>query len=99
LILDFAILGQGRNVMALSHVIHGISALVMIAVSFGHIYLGTAGMEGSFSSMANGYVDENWAKSHHDKWYDEVKHTAVDEAQTTSGGVPSTGVAKPHPDT
>ncbi|MEJ2361277.1 MAG: formate dehydrogenase subunit gamma [Gammaproteobacteria bacterium] len=74
LILDFAVVGQGRQVMELSHVIHSISAVVMIAVSFGHIYLGTAGMEGSFSSMSNGYVDENWAKSHHDLWYEEVRH-------------------------
>ena len=78
--------------MALSHVIHGISAVVMIAVSFGHIYLGTAGMEGSFSSMANGYVDENWAKSHHDQWYNEVKQTTVKSADTRSG-IPTGGVA------
>ena len=86
LILDFAVIGQSRDVMAISHVIHGISATVMIAVSFGHIYLGTAGTEGSFSSMANGYVDENWAKSHHDQWYDEVKHTATD-AEAPQGGM------------
>ena len=94
LILDFAVVGQGRVTMALSHVIHGISAVVMIAVSFGHIYLGTAGMEGSFSSMANGYVDENWAKSHHDKWYEDIKYTATNTEQTNSGGVPSGGVAQ-----
>ncbi len=97
LILDFAIFGQGREVMALSHVIHGISAVVMIAVSFGHIYLGTAGMEGSFSSMANGYVDENWAKSHHDKWYEQVKDTVTDES-TAQGGVATGGVARAHRD-
>ena len=85
LILDFAVLGQGRDVLAISHVIHGISAVVMIAVSFGHIYLGTAGMEGSFSSMANGYVDENWAKEHHDLWYEEVKHTATATGTTEEG--------------
>jgi len=90
LILDFAVLGQGRVVMELSHVIHSISALVMISVSFGHIYIGTAGMEGSFSSMANGYVDENWAKSHHDLWYEEVKHNkgvASPGTSVAAGGV------------
>jgi len=95
LILDFAVVGLGREAMALSHVIHGISAVIMIAVSFGHIYLGTAGMEGSFSSMANGYVDENWAKSHHDLWYEEVKGTAIDAQEgKQGGGVPSGGVAQ-----
>jgi formate dehydrogenase subunit gamma len=72
LILDFAVLGQGREIMALSHMIHGISALILISVSFGHIYLGTIGVEGTLDSMTTGYVDENWAKSHHDLWYEEM---------------------------
>ncbi|MBI1422286.1 MAG: formate dehydrogenase subunit gamma [Gammaproteobacteria bacterium] len=90
LVLDFAVFGQGRDVMALSHIIHSISAVVMIGVSFGHIYIGTAGMEGSFSSMANGYVDANWAKSHHDLWYEEAKHSVGAETPKTSvtaGGI------------
>lgn len=77
LILDFSIFGQSRQIMGLSHVLHGIVALVVISVSFGHIYLGTAGVEGTLGSMATGYVDEAWAKSHHDRWYAEVKDTAV----------------------
>lgn len=72
LILDFAVFGQGREIMALSHVIHGISALLLISVSFGHIYLGTAGVEGTLEGMTTGYVDASWAKSHHDQWYDEM---------------------------
>ncbi len=88
LILDFAVFGQGRVVMELSHVVHGLSAVVMIAVSFGHIYLGTAGMEGSFSSMANGYVDENWAKAHHDLWLKEGVHPTETKPwhKSTTGG-------------
>lgn len=73
LILDFSIFGQGREIMGLSHVLHGIAALIVISVSFGHIYLGTAGVEGTLGSMTTGYVDEAWAKSHHDRWYAEVK--------------------------
>jgi len=73
LILDFAVLGQGREVMELAHLLHAIAAVLVITVSFGHIYLGTAGVEGTISSMANGYVDEAWARSHHDRWYAEVK--------------------------
>ncbi len=97
LILDFAILGQSREIMALSHVIHTIAAMVMIAVSFGHIYLGTAGMEGSFSSMGTGYVDENWAKAHHDRWYEEVQaHSGKAPKQdAVAGGVAATGKASP----
>lgn len=89
LILDFAVLGQGREVMALSHVLHGIVALVVITVSFGHIYLGTAGVEGTLGSMTTGNVDEAWAKSHHDRWYAEVKAAAADTDAKAPAGVAS----------
>jgi len=97
LILDFAVFGQGREVMELSHVMHGIVALIVITVSFGHIYLGTAGVEGTIDSMTSGYVDEAWAKSHHDRWYAEVKAAAVEDSETepAGGGSASTGVASP----
>jgi formate dehydrogenase subunit gamma len=96
LVLDMAVFGQGREVMEISHVLHGIAALVVITVSFGHIYLGTAGVEGTIGSMTNGYVDEAWAKSHHDRWYAEVKAAADDgdEAEEAGGGA-ATGVASP----
>ena len=81
LILDFPNLGQGRVVMSWSHVVHGISAVAMIAVSFGHLYLATVGMEGSLESMTTGYVDANWAKAHHDLWYEEVRNNS--ESETT----------------
>ena len=87
LILDFAVLGQGREVMELSHVLHGIVALLVITVSFGHIYLGTAGVEGTLGSMTTGYVDEAWAKSHHDRWYAEVKAATADDGETEPVGV------------
>jgi len=97
LILNFAVFGQGREVMELSHVLHGIVALIVITVSFGHIYLGTAGVEGTIDSMTSGYVDEAWAKSHHDRWYAEVKAAAVEDSETepAGGGSASTGVASP----
>lgn len=72
LILDFPIFGLGRDAMTLSHIIHGISALILISVSFGHIYLGTVGVEGALEGMTTGSVDETWAKTHHDHWYEEV---------------------------
>jgi formate dehydrogenase subunit gamma len=96
LVLDMAVFGQGREVMEISHVLHGIAALVVITVSFGHIYLGTAGVEGTIGSMANGYVDEAWAKSHHDRWYAEAKAAAGDgDEAEEAGGSAATGVASP----
>ncbi|MFT5607472.1 MAG: formate dehydrogenase subunit gamma [Parvicella sp.] len=72
LVLDFPIFGQGRELMQQSTVIHVIGAVVILAASFGHIYLGTVGMEGAFESMKTGYCDENWAKEHHNLWFDEM---------------------------
>jgi len=72
LILDFPNFAQGRNTMQLTNVIHGIAGLIFIAMSFGHIYLGTIGMEGAYDTMRHGVADEAWAKEHHEFWYHEV---------------------------
>jgi formate dehydrogenase subunit gamma len=96
LILDFAVFGQGREVMALSHVLHGIVAVLVITVSFGHIYLGTAGVDGTLASMTTGDVDEAWAKSHHDRWYAEIKAAeGGEDVEQPAGGGTATGVASP----
>lgn len=76
LILDFPIFGLDRETMELSLVIHGIAAIIVFAISFGHMYLATFGMEGALETMTTGYCDANWAKEHHDEWYEEVKDTA-----------------------
>jgi len=60
--------GQGRIVMELSHVVHASTAIVLIAISFGHMYLATAGTEGTKEGMKTGYVDIKWAEAHHDRW-------------------------------
>jgi len=73
LVLDFANYGQGRMVMQDAHVIHSISSLVVIAFFFVHLYLATIGVEGSFDAMVSGNVPEEFAKQHHDLWYQEVK--------------------------
>lgn len=72
-VLDFPVFGQGRHVMQLANLVHGIGALLFIAGSFGHIYMGTAGTEGAFTAMKTGEVDETWAKEHHELWYEEMK--------------------------
>ena len=73
LVLIFPIFGQGREVMQLALIVHGIAAVLFIAGSFGHIYIGTIGTEGSLEGMTTGYVDEHWVEAHHDRWYAEVK--------------------------
>jgi hypothetical protein len=37
--------------------------------------------------MTTGYVDENWAKQHHDLWYAEVKERGdILDASSVGGG-------------
>lgn len=82
LILDFPLFGLTRNDMQTANLIHGGVSLLLVAISLGHIYIGTIGSEGALEGMKTGYVDETWAKQHHDLWYEEVKDQAIDPAQT-----------------
>jgi formate dehydrogenase subunit gamma len=86
LILLFPNFDQTRAQMQDAWNIHAIAALVYIAISFGHIYLGTAGVEGAYQAMRTGYVDEVWAKEHHEYWYNEVKSGGAAQA---GGAVPA----------
>ena len=75
-----------RNTIHLSELIHAIAALVMIGFSLGHIYLGTIGTRGTLKGMVDGYVDENWARAHHDRWLEEEleKAESGDQARETA---------------
>jgi len=60
--------------MQLAQIVHGCVAVLFVAAMLAHIYIGTIGMEGAFEAMAEGTVDENWAKQHHSLWLDEEKN-------------------------
>ena len=59
----------GRWLVAVSYVIHDIAALVMLAGFIIHVYEGTAHQPGTFRSMIDGTVTEEWADTHHPAWY------------------------------
>jgi formate dehydrogenase subunit gamma len=90
LILDFPNYGQLRETMQLANVLHAAASVLWIAIMFGHIYLGLWGVEGTLKAMTRGRVDENWAKQHHDLWYEKVKGTATKEAPKTAKPVERT---------
>jgi formate dehydrogenase subunit gamma len=81
LILEFPNWDQGRQVMQLANVIHGIAAVLFISAAFGHVYMGTIGMEGAYRAMREGYVDEEWAR----------EHRGHDPANGSAGDVPERG--------
>ncbi len=62
-----------RGNMQVAHMIHASAAVLMMAMFMGHIYMGTLGMSGAYQAMKTGYVDETWAKEHHELWYDDIK--------------------------
>jgi len=72
-VLDFPNFGQLRATMQTFNLIHVIAAIVLMLLSFGHIYMGTLGVKGAHDSMRSGYVDETWAREHHEQWYNDVK--------------------------
>lgn len=73
LVLLFPNFDQTRAMMQDAWAVHAIAALLYIAISFGHIYMGTIGVQGAYGNMRHGYTDETWAKEHHQYWYDDVK--------------------------
>ena len=75
LILDKVIPGlvYERGLMQVSHMFHAAATFLMMAMFMGHIYMGTIGTEGAFKAMKTGYVDETWAKEHHELWYNDIQ--------------------------
>lgn len=66
-----------RSTMQQAHMIHSVASMLMMAMFLGHIYMGTVGMRGAYKAMRTGYVDEAWAKEHHEYWYDDVRSGKV----------------------
>jgi formate dehydrogenase subunit gamma len=66
--------------------LHGVVAMIFIAVMIAHIYIGSIGMEGAFDAMGSGQVDVNWAREHHSEWLSEEEQKA---RKAPPGAVPA----------
>ena len=99
LVLDMLVPGviYSRGNMQIAEVIHVIAAVLVTAMSFGHIYLGSLGMEGALEAMTTGYVDDEWAKEHHDLWYDDVQSGKVPRVRTVASTAKAGAAAGPGP--
>jgi formate dehydrogenase subunit gamma len=91
LVLDFPNFDQSRSTMQTMNLIHMIAGLVATAMACFHIYLGTVGMQGAYEAMRYGYVDEKWAREHHEYWYHDVMAGKVPR-----GSEPATPVGVQH---
>jgi len=81
-ILDFPNFGPTRSLMQDAWWIHVSSALLFMAIIAAHVCIGTIGTEGALEGMRTGYVDETWAKDHHEYWYDDVKAGKIPAVRT-----------------
>lgn len=90
-VLLFPNLEQLRETMQNAHIVHATAAVLVIAASLGHIYMGTIGVEGAYQAMRSGYVDEIWAKEHHQYWHDEIGKPG---APAAGGAVPAGAARK-----
>lgn len=77
-----------RDTMQVAQMVHMVATVLMMALFIGHIYIGTIGMQGAYDGMKTGYVDETWAKEHHEYWYDDVKAGKI-PAQRSESAPPS----------
>ncbi|GAB3538145.1 formate dehydrogenase subunit gamma [Noviherbaspirillum agri] len=64
--------GLTRYALQMADYLHIIGATLYIALAMGHIYIGTVGTPGAYNAMRHGTVDAEWARTHHELWYQEV---------------------------
>jgi formate dehydrogenase subunit gamma len=75
--LLFPFYGAGIGGMQTATMVHGVLAMLFVAVMLSHIYIGIpVGMEGAFEAMGSGEVDVNWAKQHHSLWLEQERARA-----------------------
>jgi formate dehydrogenase subunit gamma len=74
LVLDKLIPGliYERQTMQIAHMVHSVSNILMMVIFMGHIYLGWI-TEGALEGMKTGYVDETWAREHHEGWLEDIQ--------------------------
>ncbi|WP_375140221.1 formate dehydrogenase subunit gamma [Azohydromonas aeria] len=89
LVLDKLIpnLEYTRGLMQWAHLVHAVSTILIMCLFMGHIYMGSIGVKGAYRAMRTGYVTEEWAREHHELWFNDVKAGKI-PAQRSAEGVP-----------
>ncbi len=87
LILDFVTFGQTRYVLQWANYLHIGGATLYIVGAMAHIYMGTLGDPAAYQAMRHGTVDEEWARAHHEYWYEEIR-TGTRPAAPQPPGMP-----------
>lgn len=82
-----------RGTMQVAHMVHAVATVLMMAMFLGHIYIGTIGMEGAYDAMRTGYVDETWAKEHHELWHADIQAGKIPAQRSPESGSGTTAHA------
>lgn len=94
LILNFPVIISALNLskesFELAQLVHAVGSIALFVASFGHIYMGTIAMEGAFEAMRTGECDSNWAKEHHDLWYEDLQKSGELTMQNQDQSVENT---------
>lgn len=83
LMLFPTIFEPSRTTSLIAITLHGAAAIVLTGFTVVHIFMATVLSEGGMECMVSGYCDENWAKQHHNVWYDEIKAEGSIEYKAT----------------
>jgi len=97
LVLDKLIPGLDylRGDMQIANMVHGVATVLMMAMFLGHIYLGTIGMKGAYHAMRTGYVDETWAKEHHELWHNDVQDGTIPARRSPGDAISASAADRP----
>ncbi|MEE1979090.1 formate dehydrogenase subunit gamma [Shewanella xiamenensis] len=71
-VLMFPSLVATKDSANLALILHLVSAFVLGAFTVVHIYMATVISEGGMECMLTGQCDENWAKQHHNLWFQKL---------------------------
>ena len=63
--------------------LHSLAGISLILLIIGHIYL-ALWIKGSIRGMVTGYVSHAWARTHHDRWHEEISAKPASKAKTES---------------
>lgn len=80
--------GITRYLLQSADYLHLFGATIYIAAAMGHIYIGTIGTPGAYHAMRYGTVDEEWARSHHELWYEELRYGVPPDRPYPHGPAP-----------
>ncbi len=62
-----------RGLRFVAILVHPAAAIVAMGGIIVLVYMGTAAVPGAFRGMVRGWVDHDWARAHHPKWFRDIE--------------------------